>query len=113
MITQSASQPAYEARLRQTEFLNSFGDFAVRHRFVIECFSRGKDKSRHDRATEIEHQAIRVSHYRHVTTLSAGGAEKAYDFIVPGFAGQLDHVFSRSAHIVIVDRRRDHDSSSG
>src|SRR5438270_10954794 len=72
--------------------LDASQNFLVDDLIALERVARRINESRNDHRSKIEHQTIGVSHYRHVTAVSAGGAKKSHHFFFPRTPGQLDHV---------------------
>src|SRR3954463_12075647 len=74
-------------------FLNLFVDELI----TVKRLPRRIDKPRNDHGAKVQHQTIRVGHYRHVAAHAAGRAKKANDLILPSAASKLDHILGRGA----------------
>src|ERR1700730_3228671 len=107
-----AAQCSRKANQLLRYFVHPFFNFLVDQLFPVEGVARGIDKPRNNDGAEIKHQAVGISHNRHVAVHSAGCAQKSDNLVFPGAAGELNHVFGGGADIIIVNRRRDYDSVS-
>src|ERR1700726_494902 len=88
----------------------AFGNFFVGNVLAIKSVAGGKNETRNNDTTKIEHESCGVGPSRHVTGFAAGGAKKADDLVFPSAARQLDHVLGRGCDIKIIYRRRDQDA---
>src|SRR5437764_4429515 len=72
--------------------LDASQNFLVDDLIAFECVAGRINESRNNHGAKVEHQTIGIRHHRHVTAVSAGGAEKSNNLFFPRTAGQLDHV---------------------
>lgn len=102
-----AAKGAGEAHQFVRECRDAPDDFLVLDVVPVESVAGSEHKARNDYTTKIQHQAVGVRHHGHVTAHRTCRTKKADDLVLPGAAGEFDHVFGRRRHVVIIDRRSD------
>jgi hypothetical protein len=107
-----AAERFREANQFVREDLDSFAHFLVLEFVAFKGAAGRINEARDDYAAEIEHEAIRECHDRHVTAHSARSAEKSDHLLFPGASGQLDEVLRGGADIVVINRRSHQDAVS-
>src|SRR3954470_17560087 len=107
-----AAQPGGEPNEFVRHLVYPLFQVGIDQLITLESIASGVNESRNDDRAKIEHQAVGVSHDRHVAAHAARGAEETNDLVFPGFSAQLDHVLGRGGDVVIVNWSRDEDSVS-